>query len=583
MEPQSFDLLQWEELCAIPRAPGFIAMNWTEVKLHRSTRGRLRKANPARQRQREYFANARARAAEVKNSSAQGVGAPGPVGTQPEYDDQALERMRQKPLAKKDWGVSRRSILGPAKNRPNQVSDNRASGNKTSGEAVQDVQKRRATLHESELEARKGDLKRLREAIQPTNRMQDNPDFDAVFRERLPLSSLPLSSSQIAGENPRREERLISGRMEPPINSVEAVEGSQESVECLRVSPGVSEISREVRERSQSQPRLTDAALNRFTDPKPSGLEGLGQAFGSISSSLILSRFEDLMSRIHRRHEQTRTQKEAPPLDSQMHVPDDDPAPHQQDGNMQTNVSRQTPPTAAEQIAAPSCKSDPDQAWKSFLFGGESTDGVEEAAFDEAKRDVARDLQPSTYSSCIGDKPLSDWDSNIAAAGTVHTNGDESSGFANDVLSSAGASASRKATLRPSSTGVMSDPTSAGQDVATRNHSDDRTGGSMSDTLAHPAMSTTSLAVEPARSKVGVNDRFVPPKLSVGSRSSLKRLNEAPMPVSTVGNRRARRKIRARDGQANIRALPSYNSDPIEDIKDVGETRPSLFGSLDLA
>ncbi|KAK3365832.1 hypothetical protein B0T24DRAFT_636934 [Lasiosphaeria ovina] len=757
MEPQSFDLLQWEELCAVPRAAGFFAMNWTEGKLYRSTRGRLRKANPARQRQREYFANARARAAEVKNSvengppsisflrsssslsrrsrasnksvssaerhasqpatqkqadpprkrpkitdtaresplptisrffeqqSAQGIGAPGPVDTQPEYDGQALERMRQKLLAKKDWRLSRRSISGPAKNRPKQVSDSQASGNKTSGEAIQDVQKRASHI----ARGGHGHLKRRHEPLSrqdmvvrigsqegraeapPRGNSTDNPDFDAIFRERPPLGSLPLSSSQIAGENPRREERLISGRMEPcvistpeirepvplrafpttfypmetfdsantdsvlvqvgrvaspvppsrkgendrwrkwlrkpssPINSVEAVEGSQESVECPRVSPGVSEISREVRERSQSLPRLTDAALSRFTGTKPSEVEALGQAFGSSSSSLILSRFEDLMARIHRRHEQTGTQKEAPPLDSQMHIPDDDPTPHEKDGNMQANVSRQIPPTAAEQIGAPLCKSDPDQAWKSFLFGGESTDGVEEAAFDEAKRDVARDLQPSTYSSCIGDNPLSEWDSNIAAAGTAHTNRDESSGFANDVLSSAGASASRKATLGPSSTGVMSDPTSAGQD------GDDQyaesslaplvqhgpnlldtpcpdptksTGGSMSDTLAHPAMSTISLAVEPARSEVGVNDqfRFIPPKLFVGSRSSLKRPNEAPMPV-TVGNRRGRRKIRARDGRANIRALPNYNSDPIEDIEDVGETRPSLFGSLDLA
>ncbi|KAK3308035.1 uncharacterized protein B0T15DRAFT_94772 [Chaetomium strumarium] len=41
-------------------------MNWTEGALYRHKRGRLRKVNPDRQRQKEYFARARARNAEQK-------------------------------------------------------------------------------------------------------------------------------------------------------------------------------------------------------------------------------------------------------------------------------------------------------------------------------------------------------------------------------------------------------------------------------------------------------------------------------------------------------------------------------------
>jgi hypothetical protein len=41
-------------------------MNWTEGTLYRHKRGRLRKVNPDRQRQKEYFARARARSAEQK-------------------------------------------------------------------------------------------------------------------------------------------------------------------------------------------------------------------------------------------------------------------------------------------------------------------------------------------------------------------------------------------------------------------------------------------------------------------------------------------------------------------------------------
>jgi hypothetical protein len=47
-------------------------MNWTEGNLYRHNRGRLRKANPVRQRQKEYFARARARAAEQKTARENG-------------------------------------------------------------------------------------------------------------------------------------------------------------------------------------------------------------------------------------------------------------------------------------------------------------------------------------------------------------------------------------------------------------------------------------------------------------------------------------------------------------------------------
>ncbi|KAK0635770.1 hypothetical protein B0T17DRAFT_517184 [Bombardia bombarda] len=47
-------------------------MNWTDGKLYRHHRGRLRKANPVRQRQREYFARAREREAEQRAAAENG-------------------------------------------------------------------------------------------------------------------------------------------------------------------------------------------------------------------------------------------------------------------------------------------------------------------------------------------------------------------------------------------------------------------------------------------------------------------------------------------------------------------------------
>ncbi|KAK0754620.1 hypothetical protein B0T18DRAFT_40664 [Schizothecium vesticola] len=43
-------------------------MNWTEGTLYRHSRGRLRKTNPARQRQKEYFARARLRLAQQRET-----------------------------------------------------------------------------------------------------------------------------------------------------------------------------------------------------------------------------------------------------------------------------------------------------------------------------------------------------------------------------------------------------------------------------------------------------------------------------------------------------------------------------------
>ncbi|KAM7193807.1 hypothetical protein V8F33_007596 [Rhypophila sp. PSN 637] len=76
------------------------------------------------------------------------------------------------------------------------------------------------------------------------------------------------------------------------------------------------------------------------------------------------------------------------------------------------------------------------------------------------------------------------------------------------------------------------------------------------------------------------NFRFAPPKLFAGNRSSQLR---QPAPLQTVRlrkPRRGRQRARASDGRVNIRALPNYNSDPIEEFED--EVRDPLFPPLEL-
>lgn len=66
-------------------------MNWTEGNLYRHNRGRLRKVNPAHQRQKEYFARARARRAESKVAQQDG---PPPISFLQQASSPSSQRSR---------------------------------------------------------------------------------------------------------------------------------------------------------------------------------------------------------------------------------------------------------------------------------------------------------------------------------------------------------------------------------------------------------------------------------------------------------------------------------------------------------
>ncbi|KAK4149716.1 hypothetical protein C8A00DRAFT_37685 [Chaetomidium leptoderma] len=87
-------------------------MNWTEGTLYRNNRGRLRKANPARQRQKEYFARARARAAEAKAAEENG---PPPISFL-QYSDSPSSQ-RSNASNKSGSSAGRRSSQAPGRRR----------------------------------------------------------------------------------------------------------------------------------------------------------------------------------------------------------------------------------------------------------------------------------------------------------------------------------------------------------------------------------------------------------------------------------------------------------------------------------
>ncbi|KAK4180589.1 hypothetical protein QBC36DRAFT_23522 [Triangularia setosa] len=105
-------------------------------------------------------------------------------------------------------------------------------------------------------------------------------------------------------------------------------------------------------------------------------------------------------------------------------------------------------------------------------------------------------------------------------------------------------------------------------------------------------LSSAASALVPPR-PVGVNQsgvqgveeqaRFAPPKLFVGSRSKTQERSNVPVVLRTEPKRRGRPKKRAIDGRADIRGIPNYTSDPIEDFEDHQPTHRSIFPALELA
>ncbi|KAK4138779.1 hypothetical protein BT67DRAFT_438090 [Trichocladium antarcticum] len=278
-------------------------------------------------------------------------------------------------------------------------------------------------------------------------------------------------------------------------------------------------------------------------------------------------------------------------------------------------------PSAAQQAPTESEGIDSDEAWKAFVFGDEDSDEVGNAVLEEARQDAARKMPPSDSSAAyLRDSPGSEPHSNIATVGTLYANEDGETSDCTETGPPTDASA--QATCGRSSIGPGSGPTlngsgasaeapsvevNAGTSTApgaeSNPDSSDDSGprsveivdSSTPGSYTGPPSVPTSMAVVGARSDVGVSEpgtsgeqfRFVPPKLFVGSRSNdmaqFKRGTESGVGISLTRRRRGRPKRRANDGRADIRALPNYSSDPIEEVED--ETRPlkSRFPALELA
>ncbi|KAK0652296.1 hypothetical protein B0T16DRAFT_443568 [Cercophora newfieldiana] len=432
----------------------------------------------------------------------------------------------------------------------------------------------------------------------------------AVAQVGRSVSPVPLSQAE---EN--RDWRRWLGNSTASFITEDATVCGRLSPNKVAISPGISE-RRQPREWSQTISTIPDIALAAEIESDCGETRDASNIPSSSDFSEILAQYESIVSGLGLWESHKDFGVEEPHI-----LP-----PDSRSTDLETNATRNAvclTPLAI--LRAPGEGEEaPDEAWKRFVFGDDNTDELEHA-ITEATQDAARNMQSSDCLTCTteDEEPHSEWDSVLAVRGTPSAGLLGAPNTASGNLSSAVIAASREATLAPSSAEMLSDLTPSSSHATTLSSrvlaeagsnmspGDDRFAnqdrepwpaasaapdGSDHESLSDHATVTpsvglstvTSMAVEPARS-VGGNEpqfRFAPPKLFVGNRSTpnnVIRPTGAAVPLSFARKRRGRPKKRAHDGRADIRALPNYAGDPIEEIEDDDVTQPSLFGTLEFA
>jgi len=506
----------------------------------------------------------------------------------------------------------------------------------------------------------------------------------AIARVGRAVSPVPPSQKT---ENARMYQWL--DQPSSPVSSHIAVEGSRMSLE-YRVSPGVSEMHPPPQPQLPSLPKVRRPIIH---EPVQNSARESREdhPFISSDSSEILFRYEELMARLRRleRDDRPVPNSLSPGQFVEVNAQDADidgtsshreqvlaqassrctsETPAETNGQVAVEGSEpdavatnntealglqlaptghtSSPPMATHQADAASEGSDPNETWKTFLFGNEDSDEVVQAAFEEAKQDAVRTLQPSDSPLSPEDNPEFDVISNLATVGTRYTRPELDDFVSTNTQSPDALTSTEAATHFPSEEGPLSDemesePVLDNSDVAfrapsievnagTSSVSDDETPihttegsapeeiessgpvfepespspvseeveSGTSESHAGALSTTTSMAVAPPRSDAAPSEtatvgehqfRFAQPKLFVGSRSNLSQPTGSRPGITLTRRRRGRPRKRADDGRADIRALPNYTSDPIEEFEEEGglardgRALRGLFPALELS
>ncbi|KAK2615201.1 hypothetical protein N8I77_001971 [Diaporthe amygdali] len=253
------------------------------------------------------------------------------------------------------------------------------------------------------------------------------------------------------------------------------------------------------------------------------------------------------------------------------------------------------------------CTQDEDDMWRQFVFG-DSLEDLDQV-LNNARRDIVRSLRPSLLSTSTSSCDESQQDFATSSLGLGSTDRRDFADRPNPIDAEAltTVSASHVATAGASSPDASSETVSESLETAIR--TDQATVGSSNSSSADDNYTsgllfpndsassiretgTGSLTINPRQlEKHGEPDgcfKFARPKLFLGKK--IGHVDEqrqialsAPQIRGTTVTYRQRR--RTTDGRANIRKLPNYGSDPIEEFE--GDSRSdraekgSLFGSLE--
>lgn len=259
---------------------------------------------------------------------------------------------------------------------------------------------------------------------------------------------------------------------------------------------------------------------------------------------------------------------------------------------------------------------DENDIWRKFVFGG-SDENLEQVRKD-ARKETAKNLRPSIASSSTCDevsrpdtRSSEDIHENSTLSSTASRFGVDRHGFARDpqqlaINFSTTASASRVATAGASSpvpisefqcseSTVQTDQATAGSEDSSSMAQTSLLGGLLKPGVVEPSSTETDqspLIVQQYQpEKHGHSDegfKFARPKLFIGKKlGPVDERRQIALSTAQIRGRTQRRgrPTRTRDGRANIRKLPNYGSDPIEEFEEDAQSdraqQGSIFGSLE--
>ncbi|KUI58502.1 hypothetical protein VP1G_05778 [Cytospora mali] len=247
--------------------------------------------------------------------------------------------------------------------------------------------------------------------------------------------------------------------------------------------------------------------------------------------------------------------------------------------------------------------------WRNFVFGG--SDGNLEQVREDARKETARNLRPSITSSSTYDEASipnmrsyedshqssttfpSEPDLGVGqhncAQGSQHFSANFSAtGSASHVATAGASSPVPTSDFQCSETTVQTDQATAGSSNAHLLAQTDRMDGLMNPMAIKPSSTKTNSDKIEKRDETDESFRFARPKLFMGK--NLAPVDEEQQIALSTAQIRGRsqtrrRRTRTSDGRANIRKLPDYGSDPIEEFEEDFRSdqahKGSIFGSLE--